>query len=80
MDNLVIQAYEKADTKNLYAITRILELLLKRRYTTVDPRFLDYDPSGGVHPAKQRPDLFHRWVVARSGPRNYIKLPDRKLM
>ncbi|WP_425058171.1 hypothetical protein SCACP_28170 [Sporomusa carbonis] len=39
MDNLVIQAYEKADTKNLYAITRILELLLKRRYTTVDPRF-----------------------------------------
>lgn len=39
MDNLVIQAYEKASTKNFYAVTRILELLLKRRYTTVDPRF-----------------------------------------
>jgi len=39
MDNLVIQAYKKAGTKNFYAVTRILELLLKRRYTTVDPRF-----------------------------------------
>lgn len=39
MDNLVIQAYAKANSKNLYAVTRILELLLKRRYTTVDPRF-----------------------------------------
>jgi hypothetical protein len=39
MDNLVIQAYEKANSRKLYAVTRILELLLKRRYTTVDPRF-----------------------------------------
>lgn len=39
MDSLVIQAYEKANTKNLYTVTRILELLLRRRYSTVDPRF-----------------------------------------
>lgn len=39
MDNLIVQAYKKASTKNFYAVTRILELLLKRRYTTVDPRF-----------------------------------------
>lgn len=39
MDNLVIKAYDKALSNNLYSVTKMLELLLKRRYSTLDPRF-----------------------------------------
>lgn len=39
MDDLVIQAYGKASSNNLYSVTKALELLLKRRYSPLDSRF-----------------------------------------
>ena len=39
MDSLVIQAYEKANPKQLSHITTALEGLLRKRYSSLDPRF-----------------------------------------
>lgn len=39
MDNLIIQAYKQAKTKDFFAITTRLEKILRQRYTTADPRF-----------------------------------------
>lgn len=39
MDNLVIQAYNKAKAKDFLSITEALERMLHKRYATSDPRF-----------------------------------------
>lgn len=38
MENLIIEAYNKAKTKELFAITTILERMIKRKYSSADPR------------------------------------------
>lgn len=40
MEALIVEAYEKADSKNFFAITTKLEHLLKKRYSLYDPRTL----------------------------------------
>ena len=39
MDSLVIQAYGKALSNNLFSVTKSLEIVLKKRYSALDPRF-----------------------------------------
>lgn len=39
MDNLVIQAYNKAKSKDFFSITVSLEKMLRQRYSAADPRF-----------------------------------------
>lgn len=39
MDSLVIQAYNKARSKEFFEITDILEKMLRKRYAADDPRF-----------------------------------------
>lgn len=38
MENLIIEAYQKAKTKDFFSITTSLEKLLKRNYAAADPR------------------------------------------
>ncbi|GMB01564.1 hypothetical protein [Pelosinus sp. IPA-1] len=40
MEALIVEAYEKADSKNFFAITTKLERLLKKRYSLYDSRTL----------------------------------------
>ena len=39
MDNLVIQAYNQATSKDFLTITETLERMLRKRYAANDPRF-----------------------------------------
>jgi uncharacterized protein YbcC (UPF0753/DUF2309 family) len=38
VDSLIIQAYEKAKTKDFLAITMVLEKLLRRQYASTESR------------------------------------------
>ncbi|VBB08955.1 Hypothetical protein LUCI_4241 [Lucifera butyrica] len=38
MEELIVEAYHKAKTKEFFAITTILEKLLKKYYSLQDPR------------------------------------------
>ena len=38
MEKLILEAYQKAKTKDFFAITTILEKLLKQKYSSSDPR------------------------------------------
>lgn len=64
MEALIVEAYEKAESKNFFAITTKLELLLKKRYSRYDPRILI--TTGQVRRILERRGLWFQYALGGS--------------
>ncbi|MCC5467850.1 MAG: hypothetical protein K0R78_3351 [Pelosinus sp.] len=62
MEELIVEAYEKAESKYFFDITTKLERLLKKRYSLYDPRTLI--TTGQVRRILERRGLLFQYGLA----------------